>query len=171
MNCNRHSLLSSLRKSLKHHEAWSEKLAAGNGGQFGLHLAILREPYLSFIMEGRKKVETRFAKRPCPPYERVTDGDVVLLKEVGGEVVGVCEVEKVWFYKLNPGSLALIKERFANLICPADGNFWTEREEKTVATLMLLKNVVQIDRFRVEKRDRRGWVTFEDSGERPLFAE
>ncbi len=135
MKCKRHSILSHLQQSLGNHEAWSLKLSPGNCECFSLHLAILREPYLKFIMQGRKKVETRFAKRPCPPFERVADGDVVLLKRAGGQIVGICEVEKVWFYRLDPNALAEIKRRFGDLICPADGNFWKERQTKSVATL------------------------------------
>jgi hypothetical protein len=120
-------------------------------------------------MEGRKKVETRFAKRPCPPFERVADGDVVLLKRAGGQIVGICEVEKVWFYRLDPSALAEIKRRFGDLICPVDGSFWKERQTKSVATLMLVKNVASVDGVRIDKKDRRGWVTIASDRQRWLF--
>jgi hypothetical protein len=119
-------------------------------------------------MDGRKTVESRFAKRPCPPFERVEDGDVVLLKPVGRPVVGVCEVDKVWFYHLDPAALKSIKERFGKLICPVDGRFWSERQSKSVATLMLIKNVVSVSGIDIKKNDRRGWVTLE-SGRQQLL--
>jgi hypothetical protein len=84
----------------------------------------------------------------------------VLLKHAGGEIVGICEVEKVWFYHLDADAFAFIKDRFGDLICPADGSFWSNREGKSVATLMLVKNVIPISGVNIEKRDRRGWVTF-----------
>src|ERR1041385_2803989 len=132
MSFNRQSILTRLRRSLSDNASWSQKLSRTNANDFGLHIAIFREPYLSFIMDGRKTVETRFAKRPCPPFERVEDGDVVLLKPVGRPVVGVCEVDKVWFYHLDPAALKSIKERFGKLICPVDGRFWSERQSKSV---------------------------------------
>jgi hypothetical protein len=169
MDSDRNTILRHVRNSLCHDERWSRKLAGDSSEEFGLHLAILREPYLTFIMEGRKKVESRFAKRPCAPYERVAEGDVVVLKPVGGDIVGVCEVEKVWFYRVDSTSLEFIKQRFGSLICPADASFWQERESKTVATLMLIKNVSALSGIRIQKRDRRGWVTYSTHRELELF--
>lgn len=166
MNSKRNSIVTILKKRLEDNEQWRTKLSKDN---FGLHLAIFREPYLTYIMEGKKKIETRFAKRPCPPFERVSDGDVILLKPVGGQVTGICEVEKAWFYHLDPEAFAIIKDRFGKLICPADGSFWTERESKNVATLILVKNVLPLSGVRIEKRDRRGWVTFKEDNELSLF--
>jgi|ERR1017187_6541194 ASC-1-like (ASCH) protein len=166
MNSKRHTIISVLQRQLGHDDGWLKKLSSNH---FSLHLAIFREPYLTFIMEGKKTIETRFAKRPCPPFERVSDGDVVLLKEAGGEVSGICEVEKVWFYHLDPKAFAFIKNRFGKLICAVDSSFWTERECKTVATLMLIKNVIPISGVHIEKRDRRGWVVLQPKEEPSLF--
>jgi hypothetical protein len=157
MKSKRETILSTLIKRVENNEVWRKKLSKDD---FALHLAIFREPYLSFIMEGKKKIETRFAKRACPPFERVSKGDVVLLKPVGSDVSAVCEIERVWFYHLDAEAFAFIKDRFGEMICPADGSFWTERESKNVATLMLIKNVIPIEEMHVEKRDRRGWVVY-----------
>jgi ASC-1-like (ASCH) protein len=158
MKSKRQSIISILQQCLVDDNGWLKKLSTGG---YALHLAIFREPYLTFIMEGKKKIETRFAKRPCPPFNRVSDGDVVLLKHSGGDIVGICEVEKVWFYNLDPEAFEFIKHRFGELICPADGSFWRERKDKSVATLMKVKNVIPVNGVHIEKRDRRGWVTFE----------
>jgi hypothetical protein len=160
MNSKRNTIVSNLQKCLVEDNGWLKKLAADC---FSVHLAIFREPYLTFIMEGKKTIETRFAKRPCPPFNRVSKGDVVLMKQAGGKIIGMCEVEKVWFYRLDPDALAFIKDQFGKLICPVDGSFWSERESKSVATLMLVKNVTPISGVHIEKRDRRGWVTFKQS--------
>jgi hypothetical protein len=160
MKFKKDSVVATLQKSLVEDSNWMRKLESNH---FTLHLAIFQEPYLTFIMDGRKKIETRFAKRPCPPFNRVANGDVVLLKESGGEIVGVCEVDEVWFYNLDPDALEYIKCHFGDLICPANGSFWRERKDKTVATLMKVKNVIAVNGIHVEKRDRRGWVTFKET--------
>ena len=85
--------------------------------------------------------------------------------------MGICEVEKVWFYRVDSASLELIKERFGKLICPVDSSFWKERQSKTVATLMLIKNVSTLSGIRIPKRDRRGWVTYSTHRELELFPE
>ena len=166
MKSKRETILSTLLQRVEKSESWRRKLSKDN---FALHLAIFREPYLTFIMEGKKTIETRFAKRACPPFERVSSGDVVLLKHSGGDVVGVCEIEQVWFYHLDPEAFAFIKDRFGEMICPADGSFWTERETKNVATLMLVKNVFPVNHIHIEKRDRRGWVTYHTQRELALL--
>jgi|ERR1035438_4492210 ASC-1-like (ASCH) protein len=166
MNSKRHTIVSALKKQLRHDDSWLKKLSSNH---FSLHLAIFREPYLKFIMEGKKKIETRFAKRSCAPFEQVSDGDVVLLKKSGGEVSGICEVEKVWFYHLDPEAFAFIKKQFGKLICAVNDSFWTERECKTVATLMLIKNVIPISGVQIKKRDRRGWVVLQAKQEPSSF--
>ena len=158
MDCKREHLIGHLRRTLSLHPFWAEKLGHTAAAAFTLHLAILREPYLRFILEGKKTIETRFAKRPCPPFERVAKGDVLLLKRSPGSIVGVCVVEAVWFYRLDSESLALIKSKFGPAICAADASFWEERKEAVVATLMLIAHVARVTPFSVKKKDRRGWV-------------
>ena len=169
MDCKRSHLIGNLRQALQKDPFWSEKLGSDRICDFTLHLAVLREPYLKFILEGKKTIETRFARRACPPFERVSKGDVILLKRTPGDVVGVCTVEQVWFYRLDSKSLATIESKFARAICPADSTFWEERKEATVATLLLISKVAQIPPFKVEKRDRRGWVVFKNPKEMTLF--
>lgn len=169
MNCKREHLLGNLRQELKQNPFWAEKLRRGSTGDFTLHLAILREPYLRFILEGKKTIETRFAKRPCPPFERVSKGDVIMLKRTPGEVVGICVVETVWFYRLDPKSVALIKSKFGRAICPADPSFWEERKEASVATLILIDKITPVEPFKIEKRDRRGWVVFNGAEQQSLL--
>jgi hypothetical protein len=55
-----------------------------------LHLAVFIEPYLSFIFEGTKTIESRFNMRKQAPFGQVSAGDVLLLKRSGGPVCGVC---------------------------------------------------------------------------------
>jgi hypothetical protein len=134
---------------------------SANRRRFTLHLAIFKEPYLRFVMEGRKTVETRFAKRRCPPFERVAKGDVIILKRAGGDVTGICLVERAWFYHIDPQSLAAIREKFGSAICAIDESFWTDRNQAAVATILLITNVTPVRKIAIGKRDRRGWVVFE----------
>ncbi len=134
-----------------------------------LHLAILVEPYLRFILEGKKTVESRFSKCLCPPHNRVKKGDVVLLKKSGGDVVGLCIVSNVWFYELDSDSWNFLKKKFAKAICAQDALFWQERRNKTYVTLMKIEKVRRIGPIRCQKRDRRGWVILDGDRDRTLF--
>ncbi len=170
MILNHQKLLSELKRSLADHEFWSVALDRRNGSEsIGLHLAIFREPYLTFVMEGKKTIETRFARRACPPYGKVSEGDVLGLKKAACAVVGVCMVKQVWFYQLDPKSLKVIRDKFGPAICPVDDSFWEERRECAYATLMLVDRVTPIQNLAIKKRDRRGWVVFDNTGQCSLL--
>lgn len=151
-----------LRQNLAQNPFWAEVLGPRNQDNFNLHLAIFREPYLRFILEGRKTVETRFAKCACSPYGRVADGDVLVLKRSGGPVMAICIVKKVWFYRLASDSLDEIRKKFGEAICPAAASFWKDRKDAAYATLILVGHVTPVQDVEIKKRDRRGWVTFEN---------
>lgn len=165
------ALVPKLRELLAEDPFWAAVLVPPNRSSFKLHLAIFREPYLRFILEGRKTVETRFAKCACSPYGKVADGDVLVLKRAGGAVMALCVVQKVWFYRLEPGSLNQIKRKFGKAICPEADSFWKERKDAAYATLMLIGHVTSVENIEIKKRDRRGWVTFENPQQKLLLCD
>jgi hypothetical protein len=129
-----------------------------DSGPYAVHLAIFVEPYLQFVLEGRKTIESRFNSRRCAPYQQVQVGDIVFLKRSSGPIVGLCEVAGVWFYRLDPHSLETIRREFAEALCAQDPNFWQNRQHASYATLMRIQNICQIAPVNFSKRDRRGWV-------------
>ena len=126
------------------------------------HLAILNEPYLSYIMERRKTIESRFSRRRVAPFDQVRDRDLLLLKCQGGPVIGVAEVAHSESYVLDPQTWSFIRERFSVALCAEDPDFWSERSEARYATLMKLSHVMPILPIEVEKSDRRPWVVLGD---------
>ena len=134
-----------------------------------LHLAILVEPYLSFILNGQKTVESRFSIRAIPPYGRVGAGDIVLLKESGGPIVGAFTAAAVWFYELDPISWREVRRDFTDALC-AQAGFWEQRAGAGFATLIRVIDVRRLPPVAVPKRDRRAWVVLADRerGERFL---
>jgi dephospho-CoA kinase len=126
--------------------------------QCSFHLAILVEPYLQFILEGRKTVESRFSMRRCAPYECVQRGDIVFLKRSSGPIVGLCQIADAWFYRLDPDSWNMIRKEFTQALCAQDPDFWQVRRHATFATLMRLQHVRTLSPLSYTKRDRRGWV-------------
>ncbi len=144
-------------------ESYLKQLTSPASVPFALHLAILVEPYLQFILDGKKTVESRFSTRRFAPYNRVDKGDVVLLKQSSGPIVGVCQVAYAWFYQLDPESWRTIREDFAAALCAQDPDFWKEREAASFATLMRIRHVKSIEPIKFAKRDRRGWVVLHES--------
>jgi hypothetical protein len=126
------------------------------------HLAVLNEPYLSYIMERRKTIESRFSRRRVAPFDQVRDRDLLLLKCQSGPVIGVAEVAHSESYVLDPQTWGFIRERFSAALCAEDPDFWAERSKARYATLMKLSHVMPILPIEVEKNDRRPWVVLGD---------
>ena len=81
---------------------WQDYLAHSIHNNFpypAIHLAILIEPYLSFILNGKKTIESRFSINRIAPFDKIQTGDIVLLKRAGGPLVGISQVINAWFYQ------------------------------------------------------------------------
>jgi hypothetical protein len=140
---------------------WEDRLANAihdDTDSAGFHLAIFREPYLSYVLDGSKSVESRFASIRVAPYGQVYTGDIVLLKRPGGPTIGLCVITKVWFYSLDVDSWNYIRDEFSERLRAQDPEFWEERKHASYATLMQLGSVRSIQPVNIPKRDRRGWA-------------
>ena len=154
--------IEALKERTRSHGVWEGylgSLSTTGSTPFSVHLAVLLEPYLKFILEGTKTVESRFSKNRIAPYGVVESGDVVLLKRSGAKSVsGLCIVRRVWFYQLDNENLQVIKNDFSAGL-RADGSaFWEQRQSARFATLMRISEVYRLPPIEIQKRDRRGWV-------------
>jgi hypothetical protein len=123
-----------------------------------VHLAVFVEPFLGFVLDGSKTIESRFGVTRVAPYQQVRKGDVVLLKRTGGPVIGVCRAGQVWFYPLEPESWKFIRETIARAMCAQDPEFWKSRESASYATLLQVRDVLRVEPVSWPKRSRQGWV-------------
>jgi hypothetical protein len=146
-------LVDSVRSALQGNPAWEDLLVPGPC----LHLAVLAQPYLSLVIEGRKLIETRFSVKRCPPYECVDRGDLVLLKGIGGPVTGICRVLRVEYYEVTQDRVDMLRSEYSKLIC-ADDRFWETRASFRYASLLWISEVTWLCPITCRKRDRRGWV-------------
>jgi hypothetical protein len=151
--------------------AWRERIveALRDDLEVGVHLGVFVEPFLGAILDGRKTIESRFGVHRCAPFDRVQQGDLIFLKRSGGPVVGIALAGEATFYELDPRTLGEIRERFADRICAKDDQFWEARAEKRFATLIEIEDVTAMETLAVDKRDRRGWVTYL-AGRQPCLA-
>ena len=126
--------------------------------EVGIHLAIFIEPYLQYIIDGKKTVESRFSINRIAPFKRISQKDVILLKKSGGPIVGFCLVKDVWFYRLNPLILTEIKNNFESALCIHDPLFWESKKQALYTTLIKLGEFNSFTPIKFQKQDRRGWV-------------
>lgn len=134
------------------------KAGLEKNGQPRIHLAIFVEPFLTYVLDGSKTVESRFSITRRAPFKQVEPGDLVLIKRSGGPVVGSFEVDQVWSYTLDPKSWSEVKAVFADALRAQDPDFWKSRAAARFATLMRVRQVKQFSPFNIDKRDMRGWV-------------
>lgn len=153
------ALARSVYKEVQTNGDWRQRFdqVSAQSSKFSLHVAVFNEPYLQYILDGKKTVDSRFSIRPCPPYGAVNKGDILLLKRSGGPIIGMCQVDAVWYYRLNPDLWQVVRS-FAGALCATDDEFWRSREKASYATLIGLGTPVQIGAVSCGKRDRRGWV-------------
>jgi hypothetical protein len=152
-----------LNERVANHQPWSDYLAPllDRSPAYSVHLAIFIEPFLRYVLEGRKTIESRFSQRPIAPYKAVEPGDVILLKQSGGPVVAICRAVHVWDHQLTPASWRAIREQ-AEALCATDPLFWEQRKEAKYATLIKIEDVRKLSvPLPVVKRDRRGWVVLQ----------
>ncbi len=144
---------------------WREQLDAALSGRVGvgLHLGVFVEPFLGAILDGRKTVESRFGLNRSPPFERVSVGDLILLKRSGGPVVGIARAGRSRSYRLHGDALEEIRKRYASELYAEKEEFWMARADKRFATLIEIDGAVEVETLVVGKRDRRGWVTYVES--------
>ena len=152
-------------KQLAAMNRWKKDAAALENNRVRLHLAVFTEPYASLILSGDKTVESRFSCVKCAPYDRVSHGDLVLIKESGGPVIGIFKVGGVWYYEIDDSSWGEIRERFAEAICPQGSSFWSDRSSAQYATLMKVQKPDRLKPVTWPKRDRRGWVVIPNTSQ------
>lgn len=150
------ALLAELVESTRVYTEWSILRDALRNGR-KVHLAVMVEPYLSYILDGRKSIESRFSKNAIAPYLQIRPDDLVLLKMTGGPVVGCFTTAAVEFVNLSDTELERLRTDYSEAIC-ADDDFWRARLHKRYATLISVRDPLELPPAPVAKSDRRGWV-------------
>lgn len=124
------------------------------------HLAIFKQPFLDLILNGEKTVESRFSRVKCAPFGRVSKGDTVLLKSVGGPVCGEFVVRQV--RSISDATPEIIEglKNFSREICSnKDESFWSDRKDSKYVTLIWVGSPRKYAHpYPFVKKDRRGWV-------------
>lgn len=137
---------------------WVEKLKGFPPTK--IHMALMVEPYLSYILSGKKTIESRFSMRKVSPWQRVAAGDAIILKRSGGEIVGIFEASEVRFLKIESNDdLLEIKQQFNKQLCIED-DFWNQKKSSKYATLISISNLCTFSPFSLHIKNRQSWIDF-----------
>lgn len=122
------------------------------------HLVILKKPYLEAILDGRKRIESRFSKNRRGPFGRVLPGDKLFLKVSSGPVCATATIAAVKTVEnLTPKEITKLKKQYNHYI-RGSGRYWLNQAGCKFGFLVWLKDIRQIKPVRIDKKDWRGWV-------------
>lgn len=135
---------------------WKAKLFNADYGR--VHLAIMIEPYLSWVLGGKKTIESRFSQKRIAPFRKIEEKDIVLLKKSGGDIQGVFEAGAVYYYdSLDPDSILALKNQYNERICGSD-EFWQSKQICKYATLIEINALFVLEPIKVKHKNRKSWI-------------
>lgn len=121
------------------------------------HLAIMRKSWglTDKILDGRKKIESRWYSVKYPPWNNIQKGEMVFFKDSGRPVGLRAEVEKVFqFDNLTQDKVKNILDKYGK----DDGiekekipEFFERFKNKKYCMLIFLKNPITIAPFEIDK--------------------
>lgn len=131
------------------------------------HLAIMVEPYLSLLLQGKKTIESRFSQKRMMPFHQVNKGDIIILKKSGGAIVGAFEALETYFFEPKSESdMLTIKAEYNQRLCGSD-EFWMNKMNSHYATLIEVGNLLKLTPIKVSFKNRRAWIVGSDLQECP----
>jgi hypothetical protein len=110
-----------------------------------VHVAILKRPYLQWILSGRKTVESRLTRTAQPPYGAVQAGERLFLKVSAGPFLATAvaaEVEQL--AQLTPEAVRKLYRKYNAAVC-GDAAYWQSKAASRFATFIRLRDVEPID--------------------------
>lgn len=127
------------------------------------HLAVFIGDYIEKILSGDKTIEGRFSIDKILPYGAVKKGDIILLKQSGGLIIGEVEVDNVLYYEgLNAELIGKIRREYDKELC-ATGDFWQAKADSKFVSLIFIKKPKQyLAPIKSKKHDRRSWVILDN---------
>lgn len=143
-------VLKNLEKQLTNNEL--EKIKNKN-----IHLGVFTEPYLTYMLEGKKTIESRFSKNKILPYNQINKNDIVIVKKSSGNVVAYFTIKEVIFYNLSITPISEIKAKYNEQLC-VDENFWIIKKSSNYATLIIIDNLVKLKPFHINKKGMQTWI-------------
>ncbi len=132
------------------------------------HLAIMKKSWklTDKILNGQKKIESRWYSLKCKPWDSIKEGETIYFKDSGEPVTIKAEVSKVLQFA------DLIPEKVGEILHKYGGEIGLEQEKipvfsklfknKKYCILVFLKNPVRITPFEINKTGfglMSAWIT------------
>lgn len=122
-----------------------------------LHLGIFTEPCLGYMLDGKKKVESRFSKNKIVPFRSIGKEDIVIVKKSGGKIVAYFTIKEVLFFNLEETKISEIRKKYEKELC-VDEEFWKKKETSRYATLIIIDKIYNLNPFKIQKKGMQTWI-------------
>ena len=120
------------------------------------HLGIFTEPFLTYMLDGKKTIESRFSKHKIAPYNQIKKDDIVFIKKSGGPVIGYFTIKDILFFDLKEVSIETIKNKYQQELC-VSSEFWQEKQNSNYATLIFIDKVTCFEPVNIHKKGMQSW--------------
>lgn len=130
-----------------------------------IHVAILQPPFDRMILDGTKRIESRFTVGAREPFGCAVPGQTVWFKRSGGTFFAVAQIARVLMVdQVTPTVMDEIAERYNPWICAPAAYWKTKRKTTRYATLMWLRNVRPTTSGpSYKKQNMRAWYVLDDA--------
>lgn len=122
-----------------------------------MHLGVFSEPYLTYMLEGKKTIESRFSKNKIAPYNQISKNDIVVVKKSVGDIVAYFTIKEVKFYNLKDVSINEIRDKYYKELC-VDEEFWFTKKNSNYATLIIIDKLYKLEKFHINKKGMQTWI-------------
>jgi ASC-1-like (ASCH) protein len=110
-----------------------------------IHVAVLIQPYLDLILQGKKTVESRLTMQARDPFDNIECGERIYFKQSSGPFRAMAIADHVLFEQdLTPMRIKAIQREYNHLICGED-SFWNWKRNSRYCTLIWLREVQPTD--------------------------
>lgn len=124
-----------------------------------IHAAIIDARLAGGLLDGRKRVETRFARQRRLPYGRISVGDEIYFKVSGRDIIGHTSAVRVQhFDDLTPAAIDALRQKYNHAIL-APRHYWRARRHCRFGVLIWLGPVNhRAGRATIPRQYGAGWV-------------
>ena len=110
-----------------------------------VHVAVLRQPYLQAVLDGRKTIESRLSKVMGPPHGMVLPGERIYFKQSGGPFGATAVAAEVIDHDaVTPALVAEVERKYRPAI-GGDDEYWQAKRAAAYVTLIRLRDVEPMD--------------------------
>lgn len=156
-NTNFNNLMDDITKQLlnMHKITFADALKNPN---IGIHLAVCREPYIQYMINGSKTIESRITKNKIIPYGKVKDGDIVILKRSSGPVLAIFTVKNVISFDSSSFNLSTIQNNYQEELQIHD-DWWELKRDARFASLICIEEIVALNAIDITlQKNRQSWI-------------